>query len=103
MIDEERLRRFAALDGYKILICHHPEYYERYVKPLPIDLMLCGHAHGGQVRIFGRGIFSPGQGFFPKYTSGIYDGRLAVSRGLANHSALPRVFNDTEVVFLNLR
>lgn len=102
IIDEERLRKFSALDGYKIIICHHPEYYPRCVKDLPVDLMLSGHAHGGQVRIFGQGLFSPGQGFFPKYTAGICDGRLAVSRGLANHSTLPRIFNPPEVVILNI-
>ncbi len=94
------LAEFASLDGYKVLLNHHPEYYPKYVKPLNIDLTLSGHAHGGQWRIFGRGFFAPGQGFFPKYTEGFTDGRLIVSRGLANNAPAPRFFNPRELVFI---
>ncbi len=97
------LSKFAALDGYKILLSHHPEYYKPYIKALPIDLTLSGHAHGGQWRIFGRGIFAPGQGFFPKYTSGLYDGKLLVGRGLGDsHAFPPRINNKTEIIEVTL-
>ena len=102
MPDLEFLRRFAALEYPKVLICHHPEYYEKYIKDLPIDLTVSGHAHGGQWRFFGRGVFAPGQGLFPKYTSGVYDGRLVVSRGLKRTVVPPRIFNPCEVVIIDI-
>ena len=100
--DLEWLNRFAAKDGFKLLLCHHPEYYDKYIKPLKIDLTLCGHAHGGQWRFFGRGLYAPGQGIFPKYTSGMYDGRLIVSRGLGNPHKIPRINNEPEFITVRL-
>lgn len=85
--------------GYKLLLCHHPEFYEHYLCGRKIDLILVGHAHGGQIRLFGKGLYAYGQGWLPKYTSGIYDGKLIVSRGLANTSRIPRIFNPTEMVY----
>ena len=100
--DIDWLKKFGSLKGYKVLLNHHPEYYPEYIKNLNIDLVLSGHAHGGQWRIFGRGLFAPGQGLFPKYTSGIYDGRLIVSRGLANNAPpIPRLFNSKELIFID--
>lgn len=96
------LTDFSAAKSYKLLICHHPEYYNKYIKKLPIDLTLSGHAHGGQWRFFGRGVFSPGQGLLPKYTSGIYDGRLIVSRGLGNLYSVPRINNKPQILIINL-
>ena len=101
--DLDFLRRFSAEDGLKILLCHHPEYYPRYIKDTDIQLTLSGHAHGGQWRLFGRGVFAPGQGLFPKYTSGMYDGRLIVSRGLGDsHRFPPRINDGYEAVMINL-
>ena len=88
----------TPVSGYKILLSHHPEYYP--LIPRNIDLIVSGHAHGGQVRFFGRGLYAPGQGWFPKYTSGVYDGRLVVSRGLTNSARVPRVNNPPEVVYV---
>ncbi len=99
--DTSFLGAFSTQDGYKLLLCHHPEYF-RHIRPLPIDLTIAGHAHGGQWRFFGRGIFSPGQGLFPRYTSGLYDGRLLVSRGLKISRPIPRIFNTREIVLLTL-
>ena len=96
--ETEWLDGFCAQEGYRILLSHHPEYYGVYLKDRPVDLIISGHAHGGQWRFFGIGIFAPGQGLFPKYTSGIYDGRLVVSRGLSNHTPVPRIFNRTELL-----
>ncbi len=99
----EWLSSFAKLRGYKILLSHHPEYYRPYISALSIDLTLSGHAHGGQWRFFGQGIFAPGQGFFPKYTSGLYDERLLVGRGLGDsHAFPPRILNKPEVIVVTL-
>ena len=87
-----------------MLLCHHPEYYEKYLKDRPIDLIVSGHAHGGQWRFFGRGVLAPGQGLFPKYTYGVHDDRLVIGTGLKKGSVLiPRLFNSPEVVFIHAK
>ena len=96
--DTDFLTEFSKLQGFKLLLCHHPEYYPKYIKDLPIDLTLSGHAHGGQWRFFGKGVYSPGQGIFPKYTGGVYDERLAVSRGLGNLNLVPKINNPPEIL-----
>ena len=100
--DLEKLKELAAVNAPKLLLCHHPEYYEKYIRDKAIDLTVSGHAHGGQWRIFGRGVYAPGQGIFPKYTAGVHEGRLVVSRGLANHTFIPRIFNSPEIVLLHI-
>lgn len=98
------LEPFVAAGGYTLLLSHHPEYYDRYLRPYNIDLVVSGHAHGGQWRLFGRGVYAPDQGLFPKYTSGLHEGRLLISRGVANSVPLvPRFFNPCEVVTLEVR
>ena len=88
-------------EGYSLLLCHHPEYYPA-LKDLGVDLIVSGHAHGGQWRFFGRGVFAPGQGLFPTYTRGRY-GSMIVSAGLTNTTRIPRFFNPTELVIIELR
>lgn len=101
--DEKMLDAFCNKTGYKILLCHHPEYYEKYLKDRDINLILAGHVHGGQIRVFGQGIFSPGQGVLPKYHHGVYDERLVVSAGCTNTASIPRWGNPCEVVVIELR
>ena len=96
--DDDWLEEFAETPGYHILLSHHPEY--RRLVPKEVELILSGHTHGGQWRAFGRGMFSPGQGMWPKLTKGVYDGRLVVSAGLSNTAPVPRLFNPTEVVYV---
>ena len=98
--DVRWLDEFCTQKGYKILLCHHPEYYPRYLKGREIDLILSGHAHGGQIRILGQGLYAPGQGVFPRLTSGVVDGRLVISRGLSNNTVVPRWFNEPEIVYI---
>jgi predicted MPP superfamily phosphohydrolase len=95
------LDEFCKIDAPKVLLCHHPEYYKKYLRDLDIDIVVSGHAHGGQWRAFGRGIFAPGQGLFPKYTKGVYDNKLVVGTGLKK-GRIPRFFNPTEVVIINI-
>ncbi len=96
------LKRFAKLSAPKILISHHPEYFPKYISELPIDVTVSGHAHGGQWELFGRGLFAPGQGFFPKYTAGVYENRLIVGRGLKKDIFPPRIFNPRELVIIDI-
>lgn len=94
---------------YRILIAHFPEQIDEYARG-GFDLVLSGHAHGGQWRIPGvlNGLYAPGQGFFPRYAGGIYhhgDTEHIVSRGLWKPSALiaiPRIFNRPELVFADI-
>lgn len=93
--------------GFHILLSHRPELFETYVKE-NVDLVFSGHAHGGQVVLpfFRKGIFAPHQGFFPKYTEGMYekDGTvMVVSRGLGNSGFPFRIFNRPELIELTLR
>lgn len=85
------LSNFASAPGFHILLSHHPEYFP--LVPSSIDLILSGHAHGGQWRFFNRGVWSPGQGLWPRWTKGVYEGRLVVSAGLSNTASVPRLFN----------
>ena len=97
----------ARPDGmFSILLSHRPELVS-YYKKSDFDLVLSGHAHGGQARIpfLMNGFYAPHQGLFPKYAGGRYalsDGKtLIVSRGLCKNF-LPRVFNPPEYVVLEL-
>lgn len=99
--DTAWLDAFCNAPGYKILLCHHPEYYPKYLASKGIDLVLSGHAHGGQIRLFHQGLYAPGQGWFPKLTSGVHDGHLVISRGLSNTGGIiPRLFNPREIVYI---
>lgn len=99
------LPAFAAAPGFHILISHHPEYWPE-VREKKIELMLSGHAHGGQWAYYSFkrtrmcGLFALGQGWLPRWTRGVYDGRLVVSACLSNTAPVPRFFNPTEVVYL---
>lgn len=93
------LNQFCSVPGLHLLLSHHPEYWP-LLKDKNINLILSGHAHGGQWRVFNHGVWSPGQGLWPRWTRGVYDGRLVVSAGLNNTTWIPRIGNPTEVVYL---
>lgn len=93
-------------DGFTLLLSHRPELFDTYVKH-GMNLVLSGHAHGGQFRLpFVGGLVAPNQGLFPKYDSGLYtDGsiNMIVSRGIGN-SLLPFRFNNRpEVILIELK
>lgn len=94
--DEIKKALEGSGDNVTILLSHRPELLKTY-SDNGIDLVLTGHAHGGQVRIpFIGPIYAPSQGLFPKLTSGIYtegDTRMFVSRGMGN-GIVPLRFND---------
>lgn len=97
------LPRMAEKSGFRLLLCHHPEMYRRYVRGTDIDLTVAGHAHGGQIQLLGHGLYAPGQGVLPRLTHGFYDdGRLLVSRGMTNSSGYPRWNNPCELIMLRL-
>ena len=93
-------------DGYTILLSHRPELFDTYVDH-GIDLVLSGHAHGGQFRLpFIGGLVAPNQGLFPEYDACIYtegNSNMLVSRGVGN-SILPfRINNRPEVILIELQ
>lgn len=103
-IIKEKINTLKKEGLYNIVLSHRPEYFRAYVEA-GADLVLCGHAHGGQLIIGDKGLFAPGQGFFPEYTQGIHiknDTSMIVSRGLGD-SVLPRVNNMPELVIVTLR
>lgn len=90
---------------YDILLSHRPELTHFYTDS-GFDLVLSGHAHGGQIRIPGilNGLYAPNQGLFPSYAGGLYGlgaTDMVVSRGLCKNN-LPRIFNPPELVIVDL-
>lgn len=92
-------------DDLTILLSHRPELIDIYAK-CGINIVFSGHAHGGQIRLpFTQGIVAPNQGWFPEYTSGLYemdDTKMIVSRGLGNSIIPQRLFNKPELVVVTL-
>lgn len=105
MVDTKLRGLIGDKDNYTILLSHRPELFEAYVN-CGVDLVLSGHAHGGQFRLpFIGGLVAPNQGLFPKYDAGLYtkgDTNMIVCRGLGN-SIIPIRFNNRpEIVLLEL-
>lgn len=97
----------ATHQGFSLLLAHRPARIAQYL-PGNYDLILCGHAHGGQWRIPGllNGLLAPDEGLFPQYAGGLYafgDTTMIVSRGLAKESTrVPRLYNPPELVLVDL-
>lgn len=92
---------------FTIMMSHRPDRVNMY-SGNGFDLVVCGHAHGGQIIVpyFLNGLYAPDQGVFPDYAGGRYtlaDGttEMVVSRGLCKNQ-LPRVFNQPEVVVIDI-
>lgn len=93
-------------DGFTVLLSHRPELFEVYASS-GVDIVLSGHAHGGQFRLpFVGGLVAPNQGLFPKYDAGLYtkeNTNMIVSKGIGN-SILPFRFNNRpEVILIELK
>ena len=95
----------AAPDAFKILLGHRNYWMTEYPE-LPVDLIFCGHAHGGLIRIPGvGGLIGTDRRLFPDFDAGQFNnGRytLIVSRGLGNSVSIPRIFNRPEIVCVEL-
>ena len=100
--NDTMLHDFSSSDRVKLLLSHKPDWYASHIKHLPIDCIVSGHAHGGQIRFFNQGLYAPDQGFFPRYTKGIVDNRMVISTGASNPSFMPRINNPCEIVWLTL-
>ena len=92
-------------DDFSLLLSHRPELFDVYVEE-EVDLVLTGHAHGGQFRlpVIG-GLVAPNQGLFPKYDSGMFvedDTHMIVSRGIGNSIIPLRINNPPEIVVVKL-
>lgn len=95
----------ALSDTCTILICHCPEVLDTSLEEYKFDLVLSGHVHGGQMRIAGHGLWSTSQGFLPKYTSGVNtigQSQVVISRGLGDSEPWPRIFNQPELVVVDV-
>ncbi len=100
-----KLKALSNPDAFNLVLCHRPELFDVYTA-VGSDLVFTGHAHGGQIRIppIG-GLIAPDQGFFPKYTAGVYHRDrtdMVVSRGLGNSIIPVRINNTPELVILTL-
>ena len=92
-------------DVFTLLLSHRPELFYLYAAR-GFDLTVCGHAHGGQVRIPGliNGLYAPNQGVLPRYAGGLYqrgESAMVVSRGL-DKNRLPRFCNPPECVAIDV-
>ena len=107
MVMESKLQDLTGEDDrYTVLLSHRPELFDVYVES-GVDLILSGHAHGGQFRLpFVGGLVAPNQGFYPEYDGGLHtkkNTKMLVSRGVGN-SILPfRINNRPEVILIELQ
>jgi predicted MPP superfamily phosphohydrolase len=105
-ISEQLSEILEPEDGFVILLSHRPEYLQTYAES-EVDLVLSGHAHGGQIRLpFVGGVIAPNQGLFPDYDGGVYvqeNTQMVVSRGVGNSVFPLRVNNRPEVVLIELQ
>lgn len=101
----ETLSEFP-MNEYTVLLSHRPEIFDTYVES-GVDLVLSGHAHGGQFRLpFVGGLVAPDYGFFPEYDSGKYiknNTTMIVSRGVGNSIIPVRFNNRPEVVIVKFK
>lgn len=93
-------------DTFLVMLTHRNKFLHRYAQ-MGTDLVLCGHAHGGIIRLpFLGGLIGPSREWFPDYTEGVYtDGltKIIVSRGIGNKTGVPRFLNNPQIPVVILR
>ena len=96
-----------AKNNFTILLHHQPEYIAEDAKKTDIDLIVCGHTHGGQIQLpFIGGVIAPNQGLFPKYDKGEFDldgTKMIVCAGLSNTVFIPRINNQVEIGVVTIK
>lgn len=103
---QQMLTQLRQAGSFQILLSHRPEQFDRY-QELGYNLVLCGHAHGGQIRLPGtQGLYAPHQGFLPRYTHGMHQQHtttMVVSRGLGNSGFPFRINNRPQLILITLK
>lgn len=105
------LEEYQDSDSFKIMMSHRPDsfIFGQAADTWKIDLVVSGHAHGGQVRIPGKGgLYGADQGWFPKYVDGIHHFKtvknMVITRGMgSDKEKLPRFNNIPEIVVIDLK
>ena len=102
----EFFQEYEKSSAFKLLISHYPSLYYEALADGAVDLGICGHYHGGQIRlpVLG-GLYHGDAGLFPKYSGGLYhlsNGTIFVSRGMGGHNGLPRINNRPELAVIDI-
>jgi predicted MPP superfamily phosphohydrolase len=106
--EEVFAENFESTEDFKLLLNHIPTGWLDWgrMNDLPVDLVLTGHYHGGQIRIpLLGGLYAPYVGYFPKYTEGMYEGETAtviLSAGLGSSPGIPRINNLPQLIVIDI-
>jgi len=91
---------------YTIMLSHRPDIV-KYHDNIACDLILCGHTHGGQIRLPLIGaLIAPDQGIFPKYNKDLYkvgnNTLLYIDSGVGTTRIPVRFFNRSQISLITL-
>lgn len=104
-VSDQHINTILQDQTYSILLSHRPDHAAAF-SASNADLVLCGHTHGGQLRLpFIGAVYTPGEGLFPQYDSGYFsfdDSAMIISQGLGNSSFPFRVNCRPEIVVIEL-
>ena len=106
-LEEGELRRAGNADRerFQILLLHSPLFFED-CRRWGADLTLCGHFHGGTIRLpYLGGVMTPQYQFFLPWCAGRFDAEgktMIVSRGLGTHSINIRLNDRPQLVWVTV-
>ena len=97
----------ADYEGLRVVMAHIPTLFPDVLERYAFDLGVAGHTHGGVVRLpYLGGLYTREEGLWPTYDGGCFDlangARLIVSRGMGSSSEAPRIFNQPELVVIDV-